>query len=225
MTAKLKGIVFDMDGVIIESEFTHYRAICEAMGDRMNQSYETFLTKCTGGDERFAMGRLAELCEIDYDEQQFQQWSMRKAEAYKRLVSKEAKAMPGAVDLVLSAAEHFPIALATGSRKVDVDAALEVLAGGELKGIFQVIVSSSDVKKPKPHPATYEMAMEGIGLPAENCIAIEDSPNGIASAKQAGLRVLGVSVMHGRDALQEANWCTDSLEKISVGELIRLFQS
>ena len=225
MTDKLKGIVFDMDGVIIESEFTHYRAICEAMGDRMNQSYETFLTKCTGGDERFAMGRLAELCEIDYDEQQFQQWSMRKAEAYKRLVSKEAKAMPGAVDLVLSAAEHFPIALATGSRKVDVDAALEVLAGGELKGIFQVIVSSSDVKKPKPHPATYEMAMEGIGLPAENCIAIEDSPNGIASAKQAGLRVLGVSVMHGRDALQEANWCTDSLEKISVGELIRLFQS
>ena len=225
MTAKLKGIVFDMDGVIIESEFTHYSAICEAMGERMNQSYETFLTKCTGGDERFAMGRLAELCEIDYDDQQFQQWSQRKAEAYKRLVSKEAKAMPGAVDLVLSAAEHFPIALATGSRKVDVDAALEVLAGGELKGIFQIIVSSSDVKKPKPHPATYEMAIEGIGLPAENCIAIEDSPNGIASAKQAGLRVLGVSVMHGRDALQEANWCTDSLEKISVGELIRLFQS
>lgn len=225
MTAKLKGIVFDMDGVIIESEFTHYSAICEAMGERMNQSYETFLTKCTGGDERFAMGRLAELCEIDYDEQQFQQWSQRKAEAYKRLVSKEAKAMPGAVDLVLSAAEHFPIALATGSRKVDVDAALEVLAGGELKGIFQIIVSSSDVKKPKPHPATYEMAIEGIGLPAENCIAIEDSPSGIASAKQAGLGVLGVSEMHGRDALKEANWCTDSLEKISVVELIRLFQS
>ena len=44
MTAKLKGVVFDMDGVIIESEFTHYSAICEAMGERMNQSYETFLT-------------------------------------------------------------------------------------------------------------------------------------------------------------------------------------
>ena len=58
MTAKLKGVVFDMDGVIIESEHTHYCAICEAMGERINQTYETFLTKCTGRDERFAMGRL-----------------------------------------------------------------------------------------------------------------------------------------------------------------------
>ena len=41
MTAKLKGVVFDMDGVIIESEHTHYSAICEAMGARMNQTYET----------------------------------------------------------------------------------------------------------------------------------------------------------------------------------------
>ena len=224
MTTKLKGVVFDMDGVIIESEHTHYQAICEAMGKRMNQSYETFLTNCTGGDERFAMGLLAEFSEIEYDESTFQLWSQRKAKAYRRLVSESAKAMPGAVDLVLSAAEHFPIALATGSRKVDVDAALEVLAGGRLKGIFQIIVSSSDVNKPKPHPATYEMAIEGIGLPAENCMAIEDSANGITSAKEAGLRVLGVSVMHGRDALQEADWCSDSLEKISVEELIRLFQ-
>ena len=54
MTAKLEGFVFDMDGVIIESEHTHYNAICEAMGERMNQTYETFLTKCMGGDERFA---------------------------------------------------------------------------------------------------------------------------------------------------------------------------
>ena len=86
MTAKLKGVVFDMDGVIIESEYTHYSAICEAMGERMNQTYETFLTKCTGGDERFAMGRLAEFSGIEYDESLFQEWSKKKAVAYQRLV-------------------------------------------------------------------------------------------------------------------------------------------
>ena len=71
MSLELLGIVFDMDGVIIESEFTHYSAICEAMGDEMDQTYETFLRKCTGGDERFAMGRLAELSGIAYDESLF----------------------------------------------------------------------------------------------------------------------------------------------------------
>ena len=49
MTSRLKGVVFDMDGVIIDSERTHYLAICEAMGEGMKQSYETFLAKCTGG--------------------------------------------------------------------------------------------------------------------------------------------------------------------------------
>ena len=47
----LKGVVFDMDGVIIESEFAHYQAIFEAMGDEMKESYDTFLAKFTGSDE------------------------------------------------------------------------------------------------------------------------------------------------------------------------------
>ena len=95
MTAVLKGVIFDMDGVIIESEYTHYRAICHAMGSQLAVSYDTFVEKCTGADERFAMGRMAELSGIDYDEVLLQQWSRKKADAYRQLVSTEAKAMPG----------------------------------------------------------------------------------------------------------------------------------
>ena len=81
MISRLEGVVFDMDGVIIDSERTHYLAICEAMGEGMKQSYETFLAKCTGRDERFAMGRLAELSGIEYDEELFHKWSFRKGRA------------------------------------------------------------------------------------------------------------------------------------------------
>ena len=224
MSLELLGVVFDMDGVIIESEFTHYSAICEAMGDEMDQTYETFLSKCTGGDERFAMGRLAELSGIEYDESIFQEWSRKKAVAYQRLVGESASAMPGAVELVCSVAEKLPIGLATGSRRSDVDAAFEVLAGGRLKGVFQSIVTSDDVPKPKPDPATYARAVDGLGVPPQNCLAIDDSPNGVSSAKKAGMKVLGITAIHDTSSLQEADIHLPSLENLNLNALISMFE-
>lgn len=224
MTIKLKGVVFDMDGVIIESEHTHYQAICEAMGDEMDQTYQTFLSKCTGGDERFAMGRLAEFSGIEYDESIFQQWSQRKAEAYRRLVSESAKAMPGAIDLVCSVAEKFPVGLATGSRRSDVEAAFSTLAGGKLNGLFQSIVTSDDVAKTKPDPATYAKAAEGMGVSPSDCLAIDDSPNGVSSAKKAGMKVLGITAIHDDSSLRDADWHLRSLEEVLLGDLINLFE-
>ena len=224
MSLELLGVVFDMDGVIIESEFTHYSAICEAMGEEMDQTYETFLSKCTGGDERFAMGRLAELSGIEYDESIFQEWSRKKAVAYQRLVGESASAMPGAVELVCSVAKKLPVGLATGSRRSDVDAAFEVLAGGRLKGVFQSIVTSDDVPKPKPDPATYARAVDGLGVPPQNCLAIDDSPNGVSSAKKAGMKVLGITAIHDISSLQEADCHLASLEALNLNVLISMFE-
>ena len=224
MTSRLKGVVFDMDGVIIDSECTHYLAICEAMGEGMKQSYETFLAKCTGGDERFAMGRLAEFSGIEYDESLFQEWSKKKALAYQRLIGESATAMPGAIELVCSVAEKFPVGLATGSRRSDVDAAFEVLADGRLKGVFQSIVTSDDVPKPKPDPATYAKAVDALGVPPQNCLAIDDSTNGVSSAKKAGMKVLGITAIHDISSLQEAEWHLRSLEEVNLEDLINLFE-
>ena len=224
MSLELLGVVFDMDGVIIESEFTHYSAICEAMGEEMDQTYETFLSKCTGGDERFAMGRLAELSGIEYEESIFQEWSRKKAVAYQRLVGESASAMPGAVELVCSVAKKLPVGLATGSRRSDVDAAFEVLEGGRLKGVFQSIVTSDDVPKSKPDPATYARAVDGLGVPPQNCLAIDDSPNGVSSAKKAGMKVLGITAIHDTSSLQEADIHLPSLENLNLNDLISMFE-
>ena len=224
MPLELLGVVFDMDGVIIESEFTHYSAICEAMGEEMDQTYETFLSKCTGGDERFAMGRLAELSGIEYDESIFQEWSRKKAVAYQRLVGESASAMPGAVELVCSVAKKLPVGLATGSRRSDVDAAFEVLEGGRLKGVFQSIVTSDDVPNPKPDPATYARAVDGLGVSPQNCLAIDDSPNGVSSAKKAGMKVLGITAIHDTSSLQEADIHLPSLENLNLNDLISMFE-
>jgi len=215
----IKAVVFDMDGVVIDSEPNHYRAICEAIGEGMTLSYDDFLSRFAGRDERFAMGEMAKELGIEYDDELFQEWSNRKAEAYAQFVSENAEPMPGAVDFVTTVARAFPVGLATGSRRSDVTTALRVLAGGRLEDVFQTIVTSEDVPTPKPHPATYAKAVENLGFQPNECVAFEDSPNGILSAKGAGLRVVGISAMHGADKLGEADKVVPHLRGASLETL------
>jgi len=224
MNTELQAVVFDMDGVIIESEMTHYLAIREAMlPAEMTVSYQHYLDTCTGSDERFAMTRMADLSGIPYDEELYASWSRRKAVSYARLVGEEAKAMPGAVELVESVAAALPIGLATGSRTCDVEAALNNLAGGRMAGLFQTIVTADEVENSKPDPATYATAVKNLEVVPSACYAIEDSPEGIASALGAGLRVIGVAVMHDEAKLSEAERVVSSLAGLSLDDLRQWF--
>ena len=208
-----------MDGVVIDSEPNHYRAICEAIGEGMTLSYEDFLGRFAGRDERFAMGEMAKELGIEYDEELFREWSQRKAAAYAQFVSEHAEPMPGAVDFVATVARAMPVGLATGSRRSDVDSALRVLAGGRLEGLFKTIVTSDDVPEAKPHPATYAKAVRNLGFEPADCVALEDSPNGILSAKGAGLRVIGISAMHGPEKLTDADRVVPHLRGASLETL------
>lgn len=192
MSYQLKAVVFDMDGVVIDSEFTHYSAISEAMGKGATASFEQFLEHCTGRDEVYAMSRMGELSGMNIAPDDLNRWGEKKGKAYARLVGEQARPIPGSVELVLSVAKELPVGLATGSRRHDVESALPVLSGGVLNGVFSSIVTSSEVEAPKPHPQTYEEVVKQLKVKPVECWAIEDSPNGIISAKAAGLRVIGV---------------------------------
>jgi beta-phosphoglucomutase-like phosphatase (HAD superfamily) len=201
---KLGGVVFDMDGVVIDSEITHYTAICEAMGEGATASFDQFLEHCTGRDEVYAMTRMADLSGMSFVPGDLPKWGVRKGKAYARLVGEQARPIPGSVELVLSVAKELPVGLATGSRRHDVESALPVLSGGLLNGVFSSIVTSSEVDAPKPDPQTYEKAVEELGVSSTQCWAIEDSPNGIRSASTAGLRVIGVLGTNDREDLLDA---------------------
>jgi beta-phosphoglucomutase len=204
MIKQLKAVVFDMDGVVIDSEFTHYSAICEAMGEGASANFEQFLEHCTGRDEVYAMSRMAELSGMSFVPGDLPKWGVLKGKAYARLVGEQARPIPGSVELVLSVAQELPVGLATGSRRHDVESALPVLAGGALNGVFSTIITSSEVDAPKPDPQTYEKAVEELGVSPSQCWAVEDSPNGIRSASKAGLRVIGVLGTNDRQDLLDA---------------------
>jgi len=222
---KLGGVIFDMDGVVIDSEFTHYSAICEAMGGGATATFEQFLEHCTGRDEVYAMTRMAELSGMSFVPDDLPKWGVRKGKAYARLVGEQARPIPGSVELVLSVAQELPVGLATGSRRHDVESALPVLAGGVLNDVFSSIVTSSDVGQPKPHPQTYEKAVEELGVSAPQCWAVEDSPNGIRSASAAGLRVIGVRGTNAEQLLLDAGAerVVDDLRELSLNSLREWF--
>ena len=215
-----------MDGVVIDSEITHYTAICEAMGEGVNTSFDLFLEHCTGRDEVYAMTRMAELSGMSFEDSDMAQWSIRKGKAYGRLVGEQATPIAGSIELVLSVARELPVGLATGSRRHDVEAALAVLGGGALHNVFSAIVTSSDVDTPKPHPKTYEKAISIMGLEPSSGWAIEDSPNGIRSASAAGLRVIGVRGTNEESLLLAAGAerVVDDLRELSLITLKEWFR-
>jgi HAD superfamily hydrolase (TIGR01509 family) len=98
-------------------------------------------------------------------------------------------ALPGTLELVREAESHGPIALATASPRLYVQAALDALG---LAGRMRTVVCGEDVTEGKPAPEAYLRAATAIGMPPETCVAVEDSPNGIRSASAAGMQVLAI---------------------------------
>ncbi|MET9902391.1 HAD family phosphatase [Streptomyces sp. NPDC006446] len=98
-------------------------------------------------------------------------------------------ALPAAVELVLEAERHGPVAVATASPRHYVLAILHELG---LAARLRAVVCAEDVVRGKPAPDAYLRAAAKIGIPPSACVAVEDSPNGIRSAHAAGLRVLAI---------------------------------
>ena len=182
----MRALLFDLDGVIIDSMPLHAEAwrtyldrlgiACDDIDSRMyGHRNDEIVTHIIGGDLNpetiFAHGAAKE--------QLFRE--MMRARLHALLV-------PGVVDF-LESAHGFPMALVSNAETANIDF---VLDGTGLRRHFQVIVDGHQVDRPKPYPDIYLRAAELLGVPAERCIIFEDSPTGIAAARASGARVVGV---------------------------------
>ena len=128
----------------------------------------------------------------------------------------ELPLIPGARGAVERLAARWPLGLASSSNRPLIDAALE-LAG--LDGFFQATVSSEEVARGKPAPDVYLEAARRLGVPAERCVAVEDSHSGIRSAKAAGMHAIAIpnpSFPPGEEALALADLVLDSIADLTV---------
>lgn len=184
-----KAVIFDMDGVIIDSEGLWRQAQKEALAGWRAEVSDEECELLTKGKRLDEIARTwCEYCRLEADP------ALIEAAIRLRiieLISREGKAIEGVYDVMTYFREAgYRIALATSSSYEIVHAVLEKLSIGHY---FEVICSADDELYGKPHPAVYLSALRKLGLAASQCIVVEDSLSGYRAALSAGLKTLVVS--------------------------------
>lgn len=216
----LKAIVFDFDGVIVDSEPLHFQAFAELFAPLgMSLTYEQYLDQYIGFDDRDAIRHACASIGRTVDPAQLAALIQQKAVLFESIVAQGVKAIPGAVELIESAAGAIELAICSGALRSDIELILPALRTG-LGDRFSVIVSADDVERSKPDPACYRLACERLGLPPAHCLAIEDTPAGLEAARGAGMQTLGLTTTHRADQL-DADRVVDSLAGLDVRLLKR----
>jgi sugar-phosphatase len=216
----MRAVVFDMDGVLIDSEPLWRRAemeVFESVGLRLSES------DC----ERTTGLRTDELVGFWYDRRP---WTgpppSAVAEAIDarvtELIQERGKPLPGSIEAVRAVCDSvLATALASSSSRALINT---VIAKLEIHSAFSVICSGTDEERGKPDPAIYLTAVRRLGLSADMCVAVEDSIVGVRAARAAGVSVIAVPAPHQYDhpGFNVANLKLRSLEHFSIDCLHRL---
>jgi len=230
--SQLKAVVFDFDGVIVDSEPLHYRSflrIAEPLGKTF--TWEEYLQTYIGFDDRDAfrviLGGKPGVPGTEAEEAQVIQMGLDKAKAFEAEVEAGIDPIPGVLELIDSIASRMPIAISSGATRFDIDLILGKL---DLKDCFKIIVTADRVARSKPDPQSYALAVQELaqahpqhGLEPSVCLAIEDTAAGIASAKGAGLMALGLAHGDSASLLHQANRVIDSFVGVNVDTLHEWF--
>lgn len=193
---KKRAVIFDMDGVIIDSEQLIQRLMIQLGVERgLDRSLLEQATRNSLGVNRVVEKKMYEelFPGIDYDELH---GSMGKV-YWEHLYAGKLPLKPGVVELLTWLKEHdYYVALATSTKEVTAREELELL--GVLK-YFDTLTCGDMLKKSKPEPDIYLMACDSLGIQPEGSFAVEDSYNGVRSASSAGLTTIMVPDLIGPD--------------------------
>jgi len=195
----IDSILFDLDGVIIDSEAMHNAAVAQAVAAHGVALPESLFDEFMGIPDE----QLLEHINRTYLGGRFgvAELLAEKQVAY-LAVADQLQAIPGAVEFIRATRPHFRgFAVATSSLRSN-----QVLAFDrfDLHDCFDAVVTAEDVARTKPDPEPYRRAAERLGIPAAACVVIEDSVNGILAGKGAGCRVIGITTTYPAATLAAA---------------------
>ena len=210
LTGRYAAVIFDMDGLLLDTETLWHEAEVEL--------FRRHGGEFTWDDKMAVIGTSYEHTSVYFADRlglprdQGAALVSEMLELMHGLVRKAVAARPGAVELVarLTELDGVSLGLASNSPRYLVD---DALATAGMTDAFEVIVTSDDVEHAKPAPDIYRLACERLGVDPSDAIALEDSASGVASAKAAGLTVIGVPQFAETD-VSAADRVVDSLEQL-----------
>ncbi|MGF1656639.1 MAG: HAD family hydrolase [Verrucomicrobiales bacterium] len=215
------GVIFDWDGVVIDSSEHH-----ETSWERL--SAETGLSLPEDHFKRgFGMKNeviIPHLLNWTHDPEEIRKLSLRKEELYREVVQERGIwALRGVTEFLSSLREAgIPRVIGSSTHRLNIETTLETLG---LEGIFTGIISAEDVSKGKPDPEVFLKAAQRIGRAPAACVVIEDALVGIEAAHAAGMKVVAVATTNDLEQLSEADFAVASLSELGVQHLLPLFSA
>lgn len=206
-----RAVIFDMDGVLINSEPLHFLATQEILamhGVEMSEAdyYGRYIV--------YSDWEIMELLLPDAPARPAA--TQAKSRRYLELVASGIPPFPDGLGLLMRT-DGWRVALATGSMRHEAELALGSLG---IRERFHAIVTREDCVNGKPHPEPFLRAAGELGVSPARCVVIEDSPGGIQAAKSAGMRCVAVTHSCARAQLREADLVVDDLGRVDLRALL-----
>jgi HAD superfamily hydrolase (TIGR01509 family) len=210
----IQTVIFDMDGVIVDTEPVHRYAYYKQFEELDIEVTEAMYTSFTGFSTRNTFQTLKEQFQLEHEVEDLIQ---RKRNIFNDAfdTKEDLELLDGVRTLIEDLHQNgIQLILASSASKVTID---RVFTRFGLHDFFTHIVSGEDFPKSKPHPAIFEHAASLSIAPKENCIVIEDSTNGVRAAKAAGIYCVGYVSEHSKDQdLDEADLVINHFKELSA---------
>jgi HAD superfamily hydrolase (TIGR01509 family) len=223
---KLYGLIFDVDGVIADTEAVNARASIKVFADLLGvegvvrKDFEAGLGR--GAEEYVKTG--ARVHGLELTEEQIRKVTQVRQEYFLKILSQEPlPPFPGVLELMdkVMKEKNFRLAIATSGT---LEKSRAVLEAANVPYRKMVYINGDHVKNKKPDPELFLLAAERMGIEPANCVVIEDAPNGVQAAKAAGAKCIAVTNSTNAENLCEADLICDSLEKINLEVIKMLIQ-
>lgn len=187
---ELKGILFDLDGVIVNTAKYHYLAwkrLADWLGIYFNEDINERLK---GVSRMKSLDIILEKSDRSYTTKEKEKFCTLKNKWYVEMISKltPLNILPGVIE-VLTELKQYNIKTAICSASKNTT---NIIRSLQIKGYFDVIVDGNHVRKPKPDPEVFLLGYEKLGIKSEECVVVEDAFAGIEAAKSIGIKTIGI---------------------------------